>query len=249
MARERMFALITLLLGLALSVQSAQAKEIRFAMEATYPPFEFTNEKNEVVGFDVDLANALCDKLGKACSFHIQSFDSLITSLKFRRFDAAISGMDITAEREKQVLFTNPYYDNAAVFVAAKGKFKDIAELKDLKIGIQNGSTHQKYIHDKFPKQKTASYTSVQHAFIDLQNGRVDAVFGDTAVVNAWLPKATGYGTVGAVIKDERYFGRGYGIAVNLHNPELRDELNQALLDVVADGTYDAIYKRWFQQL
>lgn len=236
-----------IILGALLYCVSAQAKEIRFAMEATYPPFEFTNEKNEVIGFDVDLANALCQALKRQCSFHIQSFDSLITSLKFRRFDAAISGMDITAEREKQVLFTRPYYDNAAVFVAKKGRFTDISQLARLKVGIQNGSTHQKYIHDKFPRQQTASYTSVQHAFIDLQNGRVDAVFGDTAVINAWLTKAAAYGAVGEVVKDVSYFGRGYGIAVNLHNPQLRDDLNQALEQVVADGTYDSIYQRWFR--
>ena len=239
--------IFSVLLCWALMTSGLQAVEIRFAMEATYPPFEFTNEKNEVVGFDVDLANALCLALEKRCSFHVQSFDSLITSLKFRRFDAAISGMDITSEREKQVLFTQPYYDNAAVFVTAKGRFRDIADLAGLKIGIQNGSTHQKYIHDKYPSQPTSAYTSVQHAFIDLQNGRVDAVFGDTAVIYAWLPKASDYAPLGEVIKDESYFGRGYGIAVGQHNPALRDELNKALVQIVADGTYESIYQRWFQ--
>ncbi|MGL4475035.1 MAG: transporter substrate-binding domain-containing protein, partial [Shewanella sp.] len=82
---------LTLVITMLLSWAPLQAQEIRFAMEATYPPFEFTNDKNEVIGFDVDLAKALCSVLNKQCSFHIQPFDSLIASLKFRRFDAAIS--------------------------------------------------------------------------------------------------------------------------------------------------------------
>lgn len=238
---------ILLILVMLLSVSSlAQAKEIRFAMEATYPPFEFTDSNNQVVGFDVDLAKALCEQLQKKCSFHIQSFDSLIASLKFRRFDAAISGMDITPEREKQVLFSQPYYENAAVFVTAKGKFSSFEQLAKLKIGIQNGSTHQKYIHDNFPKQATVPYTSVQHAFIDLENGRIDAVFGDTAVINQWLAKSPEYAPLGDLVKDVNYFGRGYGIAVNRQNVELRDQLNQALDQIKVNGVYQQIHQRWF---
>ncbi len=238
---------LTLVITMLLSWAPLQAQEIRFAMEATYPPFEFTNDKNEVIGFDVDLAKALCSVLNKQCSFHIQPFDSLIASLKFRRFDAAISGMDITADREKQVLFTEPYYQNAAIVVAAKDRFTSMADLAKHKIGLQNGSTHQRYIHDNYPKQKTSAYTSVQHAFIDLQNGRVDAVFGDTAVVEQWLTRSANYEGVGEIINDTQYFGRGYGIAVNLQNHALRDELNQALTTIMANGTYQQIYQRWFQ--
>ena len=237
--------IVTLLIAVGLSL-SVQAKEIRFAMEATYPPFEFTNSKNEVVGFDVDLAKALCDVLNTQCSFHIQAFDSLIASLKFRRFDAAISGMDITPEREKQVLFSKPYYDNAAVFVVPKGKYKNVTELASLRLGIQNGSTHQKYIHDNYSKQLTLPYTSIQNAFIDLGNGRVDGVFGDSAVINQWLTTTDKYEKLGKPVTDVNYFGRGYGIAMNIHNKPLQSELNSALVIIKANGVYDQIHQRWF---
>ena len=82
------------------SLSASAADTIRFAMEASYPPFEFVDSSNQIQGFDVDLANAMCKEMQATCTFTNQAFDSLIPSLKFRRFDAVISGMDITPERE-----------------------------------------------------------------------------------------------------------------------------------------------------
>jgi arginine transport system substrate-binding protein len=107
-----------LLAGVSLSATAAQT--IRFATEASYPPFE-SIDANKIVGFDVDLANALCKEIDATCTFSNQAFDSLIPSLKFRRIDAVMAGMDITPEREKQVLFSTPYYDNSALFIGQKG--------------------------------------------------------------------------------------------------------------------------------
>ncbi len=95
-----------LLAGMSLSASAAQT--IRFATEASYPPFELVDANNQIVGFDVDLANALCKEIDATCTFTNQAFDSLIPGLKFRRFDAVMAGMDITPEREKQVLFSLP---------------------------------------------------------------------------------------------------------------------------------------------
>ena len=139
--------LAVLLAGVTLSATAAQT--IRFATEASYPPFESIDANNKIVGFDVDLANALCKEIDATCTFSNQAFDSLIPSLKFRRIDAVMAGMDITPEREKQVLFTTPYYDNSALFIGQKGKFTSVDQLKGKKVGVQNGTTHQKFIMDK----------------------------------------------------------------------------------------------------
>lgn len=89
-----------LIAGFSLSATAAQT--IRFATEASYPPFESIDANNKIVGFDVDLANALCKEIDATCTFTNQAFDSLIPSLKFRRFDAVMAGMDITPERENR---------------------------------------------------------------------------------------------------------------------------------------------------
>ncbi len=88
---------------------ASAAQTIRFATEASYPPFELVDANNQIVGFDVDLANALCKEIDATCTFTNQAFDSLIPGLKFRRSDAVMAGMDITPEREKQVLFSDPH--------------------------------------------------------------------------------------------------------------------------------------------
>ncbi|NDL62888.1 arginine ABC transporter substrate-binding protein [Acerihabitans arboris] len=231
-----------------MTASAGAAGTIRFATEASYPPFEFVDADNKIQGFDIDLANALCKQMQAECTFTNQAFDSLIPSLKFRRFDAVVSGMDITPERLQQVTFSQPYYENSAIFVAQKGKFTDLAGLKDKRVGMQNGSTHQKFLLDKHPEITAVPYDSYQNAILDLKNGRLDAVFGDTAVVNEWLKKDADLATVGDKIADKAYFGTGLGIAMRLNNNELRERFNTALDKVKQDGTYQAIFQKWFKQ-
>lgn len=242
--------LLAALLGaMTLSANAAEKETIRFATEATYAPFEMFDANNQIVGFDVDLANAMCDKINATCTFTHQSFDSLIPSLKFRRFDALMAGIDITPDRQKQVDFTDTYYANSAEFIAVKDKITSPAQLKGKKIGVQNGTTHQKYIMEQLKDMSTVPYDNYQSAILDLQSGRIDAVFGDTAVADEWL-KAKGnenLAVVGDKVTDPEYFGIGLGIAVRKGNKDLQDKLNKAMSEVKADGTYDVIYKKWFE--
>ncbi|QBH96676.1 arginine ABC transporter substrate-binding protein [Limnobaculum zhutongyuii] len=232
----------------SLSLSAAAAEKIRFATEASYPPFEFVDAKNQIQGFDIDLANALCKELQAECTFANQGFDSLVPGLKFRRFDAAIAAMDVTPERLEQVAFTNTYYDNSAQFIAIKGKVADLAALKGQKVGMQNGTTHQKYLLEKHTEITPVAYDSYQNAILDLKSGRINAVFGDTAVVAEWLKKNDDLTSVSDRVTDNAYFGTGFAIAVNQKNTDLRDKLNAALDKIKKDGTYQTIYNKWFQK-
>ncbi|MCF7352610.1 arginine ABC transporter substrate-binding protein [Vibrio sp. CK2-1] len=237
--------LLASLIGLASTHAMAQ-DEIKFATEATYAPFEYMDDNSEIQGFDIDLANALCEEMQVKCTFHNQAFDSLIPALKFKRYDAAISAMDITEARLKQVNFTNAYYENAAAFVSAEGKIADQAGLEGKRVGVQNGSTHQSYLVDQMPGVTAVPYASYQDAFIDMQNGRIDSVFGDTAVVAEWFKKEDGLAYVGEPVTNKQYFGNGFGIAVNKDNQELVDQLNAALEKVKQNGEYKAIFDKYF---
>lgn len=238
--------LATILTGMAFSASAVET--IRFAASATYPPFESMGANNEIVGFDMDLAKALCKQMEAKCTFTNQAFDSLIPALKFRRYDAVISGMDITPERSKQVAFTQPYYANSAIVIAHKGKYTSLADLKGKRLGMENGTTHQKYMQEKHPEIQTVSYDSYQNAILDLKNGRIDGVFGDTAVVNEWLKNNPELSSVGEHVTDAQYFGTGLGIAVRPENTELLGKLNKAIDAVKADGTYKTINDKWFPQ-
>ncbi|MDU7729612.1 MAG: arginine ABC transporter substrate-binding protein [Escherichia coli] len=235
-----------LIAGFSLSATAAET--IRFATEASYPPFESIDANNQIVGFDVDLAQALCKEIDATCTFSNQAFDSLIPALKFKKYDAVISGMDITPERSKQVAFTDPYYANSALVIAKKDAFHSFDDLKGKRIGMENGTTHQKFITDKHPEITTVPYDSYQNAKLDLQNGRIDAVFGDTAVVTEWLKSNPKLAAVGDKVTDKDYFGTGLGIAVRQGNTELQHKFNTALEKVKKDGTYETIYNKWFQK-
>ncbi len=227
---------------LASATFATQAREIRFAMEPSYPPFELTNEKNEIIGFDVDLANAICKEIQATCTFSSQAFDGLIQAVKQKRIDAAISAIDITEARAKQVLFSDPYYDSSASFIAVKGK----ADLNSAKnIGVQNGTTFQQYVVAEAKQYAPKSYASLQDAILDLKNGRIDIIFGDTAVLADMLSKEKDLTFVGDKVTNKKYFGNGLGIAVNKSDKELAADLNKGLAAVKANGEYQKIYDKW----
>lgn len=230
--------LASLLLG---TIVATQAQDITFAMEPSYPPFELTNEKGEIIGFDVDLANAVCQQIQATCHFKNQAFDALIQSVKTKRIDAIISAMDITDARSKQVSFSEPYYDSSASFINLKGK--DFSQAKI--VGVQNGTTFQQYVVAEAKQYQTSAYASLQDALLDLKNGRIDAIFGDTAVLADMLTKEADFQFTGEKVTDKKYFGNGFGIAVNKSNKELLAELNKGLAAVKASGEYQKIYDKW----
>lgn len=233
---------LLLVSALALSAFSAQAKDLTFAMEPSYPPFELTNEKGEIIGFDVDIANAICKEIQANCSFKSQSFDGLIQAVKQKRIDGAISAIDITEARAKQVEFTDAYYDSSASFIAVKGK----ADLNTAKnVGVQNGTTFQQYVVAEAKQYAPKSYASLQDAVLDLKNGRIDIIFGDTAVLADMLSKEAELSFVGEKVTNQKYFGNGLGIAVNKSNSELVAELNKGLAAIKANGEYQKIYDKW----
>jgi arginine transport system substrate-binding protein len=244
--------LLTALILVSAASQAMAAEQIKFVTEATYPPFEMMDANNEFQGFDIDIARAICAEINAECSFANQSFDSLIPSLKFRRYDAAIAAMDVTPARKKQVDFSDIYYENSAVLVAEKGKYNAVVDLAGKSVGVQNGTSHQAYMTEKYADKNVLllNFPSYQKAFLDLKNGRIDGVFADSAVAHDWLTKHTDgdYETVGKAVTDEQYFGSGFAIAVRKDNAELLAKINAGLQQIKANGSYDKIYAKYFAQ-
>lgn len=225
-------------------------KTIHFATEATYPPFEFIDETGQMKGFDIDIASAICQQIKAECTFTNQTFDSLIPSLKIGKYDAVISALGITADREKQVDFTQSYYEPSGSFVALKNKHYTLQSLGGKTIGVQTGSTFEKYLHDKYGSTITVkTYASAQDSFLDLASERLDLVMVDTPIAETWLKLDNNiqkYMIVEKPIIDHDYFGSGYGIAVNKNNTELLQALNQGLAEIKKNGTYNKIVKTYF---
>ncbi|MCV2968760.1 transporter substrate-binding domain-containing protein, partial [Escherichia coli] len=135
-----------------------------------------------------------------------------------------------------------------ALGIAKKDTYMSFTVLKGKRIGMQKGNTHQKYLQDKHPEVKTVAYDSYQNAIIDIKNGRIDGVFGDTAVVNEWLKTNPHLGPATENLSYPQYFGTGLGIAVRPDNKSLLEKLNNALAAIKADGTYQKISDQWFPQ-
>ena len=233
----------TLLTAILLSASvAASAQELTFAMEPSYPPFETTNEKGEIIGFDVDVANAICKEIQATCKFKGEAFDALIPNLKAKRFDASISAIDITDARAKQVLFSDAYYDSTASYVTLKGK----ATLESAKnVGVQNGTTFQQYTVAETKQYTTKAYASLQSAILDLKSGRIDMIFGDTAVLADMISKEPEMQFVGEKVANKKYFGNGLGIAMHKSNKKLAEQLNKGLAAIKANGEYQKIYDKW----
>lgn len=239
-------------IGLSSSILWANAKPLTLATEASYPPFESVDNRGQMVGFDIDILNAICINIHKACRFVNTPWDSLVPGLQLGKFDVIFGSMNITEDRQKQVDFTQPYYTNTGTFIAAKSSGLKLSPqaLQGKTIGVQGSTTYEYYLQATYGKQININrYASIQDAFLDLQSGRIDAVFGDTPILLMWLnapAHSAAYTTVGEPVKDEKFFNQGDGFAVKKGNTELLQQLDQGLRAIKADGTYHQITQKYF---
>lgn len=236
----------------ALFGSTAFAKEVRLASDFTYPPFNYKNADGTPVGFDIEIADALCAQAKLECTWVSQSWDALIPSLLARKSDVIMASMRITDDRKKKVLFTNKYYQTPARFVAAKNAdfTIDQAGMKDKVIGVQQGTIHDRYVTDKFGAvAEIKRYTGQDEVYIDMQNGRLDATFGNADQLSlAFLDKAEGksFEFKGQAVTDKAYIGEGTALALRKQDQELAEKFNQAIVEIRQNGTYDKIAAKYF---
>lgn len=226
-------------------------KTLSFATEATYPPFEVVSPNGNLEGFDIDVANAICETLKIKCAFINQPFDSLIPNLNIGKFNAIIAAMNITPPRAKAVDFSKEYYKSSASVVAENGTnfTMNASGLKGKTIGVQQGTTFFQYLKNTYGNSiQVKTYANIQNAFIDMSSGRIDAVMGDTLIMQQWLIKRGNgkYHFIGKAITDERYFGAGYGIAVKKGNNNTLNLINKALVILQKNGKLKQIEEKHF---
>ena len=239
-------------------VSTASANEIRIATSADYPPWESVNSDNEIVGFDRDFGDEVCRRIGAACTWENQAFDGLLPSLQIGRFDVVISGISITAERAEKVDFTIAYADAPnSIAVAARSQYGDIADSAALvaalvgrTIGVQTGSTHEQVVTAHFQGATVRAYDRPDQVVADLIAGRIDAALMERSAWGTFFE-----GDQGGELKyfgplltsaDFSEFGQGQGVAMRKGQDELRTRMNQAISEMLADGTLATLSKTWF---
>lgn len=241
-----LIGLLALSLGLAQVRSMDQIRrsgEIRIGTEGAFPPFNYFDEKNQLTGFEIDLGNAIAKKLGLKPVWITQAFDSLLIQLNQGRFDFVIASHGITEERAKAVDFTNPHYCTGGVIVSKKGGPKTAKDLQGKVVGVQIGTTYMEAAQ-KIPEIKQVrTYQKDPDALQDLLAGRLDAWITDRFVAKEAIKERKLENTLQL---GELVFQEKVAMAVAKGNKSVLDALNGALAELMKDGTYAQISKKWF---
>ncbi len=218
-----------------------EAGVMRIAMSGAYPPFNFVNEQNEVVGFDPAIGAEIAKRMGLEVEIVTTAWDGIIGGLLANKYDAIVGSMTITAERDEVVDFVGPYYTTKrAIFTQAGSDITSVSQLGDVKVGVTLGETHEEWA--KGQGYTVSTYKGLPELLLELENGRVDAIVNDSiAAILAMTEKGQEFAIIGDLETD----AFGAGIAIREGNPALAAAMQAALDEMMADGTYVEIAEKW----
>jgi polar amino acid transport system substrate-binding protein len=209
-----------------------------------YPPFESV-EGGDEVGFDVDLAEEIASRLGLTVEWVRADFDTIFTAVAGQQFDMVAAASTITPERQQTVDFSDPYYNSRQALVAPTGS--DITSTDDVgegdSVGVLRGSTGQAWAEEVLAPQgaEIKSFPNAPDSLRDLEAGGITAVVNDEPFVAEILERFPGLEIIQPIDTDEEY-----GFAFSKDNPELTAAVNEALAEIIADGTYQTIFEQYF---
>lgn len=218
------------------------AKVLKVGTDPAFPPFESTNDKGEIIGFDMDIIKAAAAAAGYEVQFAAVAWDGIIPGLMAGNYDVIASGMTITDERKQAVNFTDSYFEASQVIITMKKAkvLNKLSELEGKKVSVQIGTTGDIVVSEEVKNATIKRFDLVPMALQELFNGNVDAMVIDEAVALAYAKQFTNI-QFGAPCTNE-----DYGFAVTKKNNQLLAELNAGLKKIKADGTYDKIFAKWF---
>ena len=228
--------------------QIRQRGELRVGLEVGYMPFEMVDKSGEIIGFDIDLARLMARKLGVKLKVVNQGWDGIIPALLTGKFDVTLGGMTITPERAKSVDFTDPYLTiGQTVLLSRKlaGKITSYEQLNrpEYRVLSKLGTTGEIATRKHFPRAQIRTFEHQAEGAIEVRNGRADAFVYDlpfNALMAAQFPDSL-------VHLKEPFTHEDLGWAIRKNDPALRAWLNEFLAGLKKDGTYQALYKKWFE--
>jgi len=248
---------LTAALALALSAGSAMAKEykeLRFGVDPSYAPFESKAADGSLVGFDIDLGNAICAELKVKCRWVESDFDGMIPGLKANKFDGVISSMTVTPVRAKAIDFSEELFSGPTSLVYKKGAglSSDVASLKGKTVGYEQGTIQEAYAKAVLDKAgvKTQAYQNQDQVYADLVSGRLDASIQDMLQAELGFlksPQGAGYEVSAAI--DSDLLPSKTAVGIKKGNTELKALIDKGIKALHADGTYQEIQKKHFGEL
>lgn len=216
---------------------------LTMATSADFPPYEYY-ENDEIVGIDIDIMTAVCEKIGMELQPEDMSFDSVIGAAQTGKADIAMSGITVTEDRKNMVNFTIPYTSTAqSIIVVSNGEITTKADLEGKKIGVQLNTTGDEQVTDEFGDAAVDRFQNGALAVESLKNGKIDCV-----VIDGEVAKALVAANEGLEIIADAYSIEEYAIAIKKENTELLEKINGALAELLADGTVDAIMDKYIEE-
>lgn len=227
----------------------AKRGKLRVGMEPGYMPFELTNQKGEIIGFDVDVAKRMAKAMGVELELVSTAWDGIIPALLTDKFDVIMSGMTLTQERNMSINFATPYIEiGQSVILNNKvaGAVKSYKDLNDPKYTVASklGTTGEQAVKRMIPNAKYVSFETEQEGMLEVVNGKIDAFVYDMPY-NAVAVSQRGEGKVTHLDKPFTFEPLAWGIRKG--DPDFLNWLNNFMYQIKNDGTYDKIYQKWFQ--
>ncbi len=229
------------------ALSQAAERTIVVGSSATYAPFAFENSSREVVGFDIDIVNAIAEKQGLKLRIVNTPFTSIFASLNNGDVDTVISGVTINDRRKQSFDFSQPYFDaRQLIAVPQSSDVKSLDDIKGKKVAVVSGSTADDVVSRLLGKTSPdiRRFESTPLIISELASGGVDAAIGDNGVIAYRVAQASGL----KVVEDPDFPKESFGIVVRKGDDALREQLDAGLAAIRADGSYNTIYKKWFNQ-
>lgn len=217
--------------------------KMTFAMTGAYPPFNFIDTDGTLIGFDIDIANAIADKMGVEAEPLTTLWDGIIGGLTSSRFDMIIGSMAITEDRLKQVNFSIPYYYDGAQFFGSESiDANDISEIEDARVGVVTGTTFHSFLEGMDNVKDIMQFESDVDNMRAVERGQADGLVTGLLVGLHGIEK---FDMPLKPIGDPLYIEE-IGIAIRLEDTTLVEAVNNALQEMIDDGTYAQISQKWF---
>lgn len=229
----------------ALSTAASAQDVLRVGTEGAYAPWNFVNDAGELAGFEIDLANAICEHTGMTCQFVQSEWDPIIPNLIAGNYDVIMAGMSITEERMETIAFTQNYFPpDPSKFIVLTGTELDFDNLSGVRIGVQNSTIQAGYVEENLAEGNTViSFATFDQSIADLAAGNVDVVLADGSSLE---PVVANSGGALEFVGEDVLVGGGVGGGVRKEDTELLATLDEALTALKADGTVDALIAEWF---
>lgn len=241
----------------AFAVLPAKAETLRIATSADYPPWESVNSSGEMLGFDLDVGNAICAKIEMECEWTNQAYDGLLPALVAGQYDLIMSAISITEERKKSIDFSTAYAQAPASFGSVGDGFGELtdkaqlqASLEGKAVGVQGSTIFERVVSEHFPSADVKTYQQADQIIADLKTGRIDAAVME---VSAWdefsgADKDANLTMFGPLLTYAEYpqLGDGIGLGIGKGNEELKAKIDTAIAELLADGTIAKASDKWF---